>query len=94
MYDAGEVHADNWGQFTLTFADGRYTLTHESAEAPYTVTGTFSIDGDVVTLNLDASTERFVMRWRIDSDALTFERDETLGVGPTPAVIKPWTRKP
>ena len=94
LYDAGEVNADNWGQFTLVLSEGRFELTHEAPGTPSTFTGTFSVDGDVITLDLDANTERFVMRWRLDGDTLTFERDDSLGVGPTPAVIKPWTRQP
>ena len=72
----------------------RFELTHEAPGTPSTFTGTFSVDGDVITLDLDANTERFVMRWRLDGDTVTFERDDSLGVGPTPAVIKPWTRQP
>ena len=34
------------------------------------------------------------MRWSIDGDKLTLTRDESLGIGPTPFVIKPYTRQP
>ena len=32
------------------------------------------------------------MRWRIEGDTLTFERDDALGTAPTPLIINPWTR--
>ena len=33
------------------------------------------------------------MRWQLDDDQLTFVRDESLGLCPTPFVIEPWIRQ-
>ena len=50
------------------------------------------MDGDSLVLTVDQA-ERFAMRWAIDGDVLTFERDESLGIAPTPFVLRPWTRQ-
>ena len=50
--------------------------------------------GDAVTLHVDQTGETFAFRWSIFKNTLTFKRDETLGAGPTPLLIKPWTRAP
>ena len=55
-------------------------------------TFTYKIDGDTVTFQR-ANGEKFVMRWAITGDQLTLTRDDSLGVGPTPYVIKPFTRR-
>jgi hypothetical protein len=91
LYDPDEVNDQNWGDLAFTFDRGRFTYTQENARDSYQSTGTFTVDGDTVELNLD-NTEHFVMRWHIEGDTLTFERDDALGTAPTPLIINPWTR--
>jgi hypothetical protein len=49
------------------------------------------LDRDTIELNLD-NAEHFVMRWNIDGDTLTFERDDVPRIAPTPLVLNAWTR--
>ena len=91
LYEPDEVNDQNWGDLTFTFDKGHFTYTQENAKESYESAGTFTVDGDIVELNLD-NTEHFVMRWSIDGDTLTFERDDALGIAPTPFVLDPWTR--
>lgn len=91
LYEADEVNDQNWGDLTFTFDEGRFTYTQANANDSYESAGTFTVDGDTVDLRLD-NTEHFAMRWHIDGDTLTFERDDALGIAPTPLVLKPWTR--
>ena len=91
LYEPDEVNDQNWGDLAFTFDRGRFTYTQENAQDSYQSAGTFTVDGDTVELNLD-NTEHFVMRWRIEGDTLTFERDDALGTAPTPLIINPWTR--
>ena len=92
LYDADEINDENWGELTFAFELGEFTYTQENERASYSSSGTFVVDGDVVTLDLD-NTEEFAMRWRIDGDTLTFERDEALGISPTSFLLQPWTRQ-
>jgi hypothetical protein len=91
LYDAGEVNTENWGDLTFILDSGRFVETQHNAEAVSAGTGTYSIEGDVLTLDRDNG-EQFVMRWQVDGDTLVLERDDSLGIAPTPFVIKPWTR--
>jgi hypothetical protein len=87
-----EINDENWGQHTLTFKNG---LAIEAVKNPHkTLSGSFqySPDGDTVTFQR-ANGEQFIMRWTLKGNHLTFTRDASLGVGPTPYVIKPWTRQ-
>ena len=81
LYEPDEVNDQNWGDLTFTFDKGDFTYTQENAKASYESAGTFTVDGDTVELNLD-NTEHFVMRWNIDGDTLTFERDDAWGSHP------------
>ena len=56
------------------------------------MSGTYAVDGDVLTLDRDNG-EHSVMRWHIDGDTLQLERDDSLGEAPTPFIINPWTRQ-
>jgi TRAP-type transport system periplasmic protein len=89
--DAGSINDGNWGDFTLTFAHGRFSATQTNPIESSTGSGTFTVDGDVIHL-ADPSGETFVYRWSIYKNTLTFMRDNTLGPGPTPMLVKPWTR--
>ena len=91
LYEPDEVNDQNWGDLTFTFDKGQFTYTQQNAKDSYESAGTFTVDGDTVDLNLD-NTEHFVMRWNIEDDTLTFERDDALGIAPTPLILKPWTR--
>jgi hypothetical protein len=91
LYDSDEVNDQNWGDLAFTFDRGHFTYTQENAKDGYESAGTFTIDGDTVELNLDNG-EHFVMRWQIAGDTLTLERDEALGIAPTPLVLNAWTR--
>jgi len=91
LYEPDEVNDQNWGHLTFTFDKGQFTYTQQNAKDSYESAGTFTVDGDTVDLNLD-NTEHFVMRWNIEDDTLTFERDDALGIAPTPLILNPWTR--
>ena len=91
LYEPDEVNDQNWGDLTFTFDKGQFTYTQQNAKDSYESAGTFTVDGDTVDLNLD-NTEHFVMRWSIEDDTLTFERDDALGIAPTPLILNPWTR--
>lgn len=52
---------------------------------------TYAVDGDVVTFQ--RGNEQFVMRWKVTGNELQFIRDDTLGISPTPYVIKPYVRQ-
>ncbi len=70
---------------------GQFTYTQDNAKDSYDSAGTFTVDGDTVDLYLD-NTEHFVMRWNVEDDTLTFERDDALGIAPTPLILNPWRR--
>jgi hypothetical protein len=92
LYDSDEVNDENWGEFTFASEQGRFTLTQENPKAMSSISGTFAVDGDAVELNLDV--EHFEMRWSLNGEELSFERDESLGIAPTPFILKPWTKQP
>ena len=83
----GEFNDQNWGQLTFTFEQGRWVYTQENPAATSSGEGTFSVEGDTIVLNA-ANGEKFVMRWTLEGDTLTFERDDSLGVSPTPFVSR------
>ena len=92
LFDAGEINDGNWGDLTMTFDHGKFTSTQSNGVGHGTGSGTFTVTGDAVTLHLDQTGETFAFRWSIFKNTLSFKRDETLGVGPTPFLVKPWTR--
>jgi hypothetical protein len=89
----GEVNDENWGTLSISFDGGTATETISNNNQEHTDDFTYKIDGDIVTFQRDNG-ERFVMRWVIKGDQLTLARDDSLGVDPTPYVIKPFTRQP
>jgi hypothetical protein len=93
--DVGELNDENWGDFTLTLDRGRVTLDQESETAASSTSGTYALDGDAIQLVYTEGTntgETFVMRWRLEGDTLTLERDEALGIAPTSYLVEPWRR--
>ncbi len=94
LVDNGEINDGNWGDFTMTFSHGRFTATQSNTLEHGTSSGTFTVTGDALYLSIDQTGENFAYRWSIFKNTLTFKRDETIGGGPTPYLVKPWTRVP
>jgi len=97
LYDEGELNADNWGDFTLTFdGKGRVELTQANAIDQSWTSRTYTVTGDRVVLAYDKGInlgETFSARWSLFRDTLTFEGvpgDEL----PTPYLVKSWTKVP
>lgn len=93
--DASEVNDENWGDFTLTFANGRVSYTQRNPAADSGASGTFTVKDDVLTMAYDQGSnvgETFVFRWSVYKNTLTLRRDEGLGIGPTPFLVKAWTK--
>lgn len=91
LYDRDEVNDQNWGDFTLTFGAGEFTLTQENPRTTSEQAGTFEVEDDVLSMTMEGI-EHFEMRWHLDGERLTLTRDEALGVAPTPWVLGVWTR--
>ena len=84
LYDGSELYDGNWGDCTLTFKKGNAAST-SSTVATYVVTGE--------TVSWVHGNERFMMRLDLVGDHLTFTRDTTLAIAPTPFLVKAWTRQ-
>jgi TRAP-type C4-dicarboxylate transport system substrate-binding protein len=91
--DPGTINDGNWGDFTMTFANGRFRATQTNPIESSSGGGTFTVSGDVITLAQDDG-ETLIYRWSIYKNTLTFKRDLTLQDAPTPILVKPWTRAP
>jgi hypothetical protein len=95
--DPSEVSDENWGDWTLTFRDGHVSyVQRNSVIGISSSSGTFTVNGDAVTMafKLGANAgETFAYRWHIAGKVLTFTRDQTLGLAPTPFLVKPWSRQ-
>jgi TRAP-type C4-dicarboxylate transport system substrate-binding protein len=90
--DIGSLNDSNWGDFTLTFANGAFSMTQTNPIQSSSGSGTFTVEGDTVTM-AGAGGSTFEFRWSIYKDTLTFKRDPTLPyAAPTPILVKPWTR--
>lgn len=92
--DPGTINDGNWGDFTYTFANGRFSATQTNPIESSSGSGTFTVNGDVIYLADDQSGETFIYRWSIFKNTLTFKRDLSLQDAPTPILVKPWTRVP
>jgi TRAP-type C4-dicarboxylate transport system substrate-binding protein len=95
LTDPGEINDENWGDLTLTFDHGRVTFTQRNDVDSYSTSGTYTLNGKAITLNFTEggnAGETFAVRWSLYRDVLTFERDPSLGVIPTPYILKPWHR--
>jgi TRAP-type C4-dicarboxylate transport system substrate-binding protein len=94
-HGVGEVNDQNWGEFTLTFDRGRVTFTQRNDIDSYSTSGTYTLNGKAITLKFTEggnAGETFAAHWSLYRDVLTFERDQSLGVFPTPYILKPWRR--
>jgi hypothetical protein len=88
-----EDNNDNWGTYTITFKRGRVTEAQKNPLGKWAGAGSFQLRGDVLDWTRDSG-EHFVLRWSRKGNQLTLTRDDTLGVSPTPFVIKPWMLQP
>jgi TRAP-type C4-dicarboxylate transport system substrate-binding protein len=91
LLDQEEINDQNWGTQTLTFASGQYRENQTNKVTNGSASGTYAVRGDTVFIYQDNG-EIFAMRWSIYKNTLTLRRDKALGVGPTPLVLRPWTR--
>lgn len=89
LLDPEEVNSGNIGSFRLTFDRG--TEVMRNGPADQAAPGRFRIHGKVLTIETPEG-ERFVVRWRISGNRLILTRAAELGIGPTPLVLKTWTR--
>jgi hypothetical protein len=95
LTDPGEASEENWGRFTLTLQHGRVTLDQRTDVASFSTSGTYTVNGDAIVLSFTSGEnagETFAFRWSLYRDVLTFKRDASLGVAPTPWLVKPWRR--
>jgi TRAP-type C4-dicarboxylate transport system substrate-binding protein len=91
LVDAGEVNDENWGDLTLGFDRGRVTFTQRNDVKNTSTSGTYTLDGKLITLTFTEGVnagETFSGIWSLYRDVLTFKR----GALPTPYVLKPWRR--
>ena len=86
-----ENNDGNWGTLTWTLAHGKFRLTQTNNVTHGSGSGTYTVTRDILTIHQDNG-EVFTLRWSIYKNTLTLRRDESLGVGPLPLVLKPWTR--
>ena len=89
----GEDNDGNWGTYTIIFKRGRVTEAQKNPLGKWAGAGSFQLRGNVLDWTRDSG-EHFVLRWSRKGNQLTLTRDETLGGGPTPFVIKPWILQP
>jgi hypothetical protein len=95
LADGSEINDSNWGNWQLRFANGRVSYTQQNNVGSSSSSGSFVIDGDAITMAFDqgiTAGETFAFRWQRTATQLIFSRAETLGVGPTPFLVKPWLR--
>jgi TRAP-type transport system periplasmic protein len=93
LHDAAEINDENWGNFTLTFDHGRFTVAQRNDVDSYFASGTYTVNGNAVVIQMMDEPYPFTFRWNLYRDVLTFKRDQSLGgVAPTWFLIKPWRR--
>ncbi len=93
----GSVPNDNWGDMTLTFNSGQFTLIGKNPNyPPGTSQGIYRVDGNMLTVfqpDACCPVEPFYFYWQIDGDTLTLS--QVAGrASPWGWVVKPWTRLP
>ena len=82
LYDAAELNDENWGEFTLTLEHGHVTLVQKNDVTSSSYSGTFTVSGDAVVVQMTNDRNPFVFRWSLYRDVLTFKRDLSLGAAP------------
>jgi hypothetical protein len=87
--DEGEINDANWGDLELIFDHGSFSMLQENGVTSSAVSGTYEVTGNELLIVIDAET--FGMRWSLEGDTLRLSR-EADHIGPTPYVLKPWTR--
>lgn len=92
LNDGTETNDQNWGRTTLTLKGGQATEATTNSRWSGSDRFAYSLQGNKVTFDR-GNGEQFVMRWNLTGNQLRFIRDDTLGVGPTPYVIKPFSRR-
>jgi TRAP-type C4-dicarboxylate transport system substrate-binding protein len=95
LVDPSEVSDGNWGELALTFAGGKVTFTQRNPIGDSATSGTFTVKNDVLTMTFDQggnAGETFGLRWSVYKNTLSFRRDDTVGIGPTPFLVKAWTK--
>jgi TRAP-type C4-dicarboxylate transport system substrate-binding protein len=98
---AGDLVAENWGEFTYAGRAGRFAFTTDNKGACIWAYGSYSVDGDVVEWRFeggggespnDAANEPgevFKYRWSRYRDQLTLEPVEG-EISPEPFRVEPW----
>ncbi|MCF3132074.1 TRAP transporter substrate-binding protein [Streptomyces olivochromogenes] len=98
-----EAKPENWGDFRLVFAKGRFAFTTENGEACVWAYGEFTVRDRQLTLTVGGGGgtspnhatnqfgERFVFQWSAYRDLLTLAGVKGQ-VSPTPFRVKPWRR--
>jgi hypothetical protein len=92
LMDQGELNGENWGELTLRFSHGQVVLSQRNKYTSTEVVGTYTTDGDALTLDIPERGETWAFRWTLYRDTLTFKRDTALGPGPTPWLVKPFKK--
>jgi TRAP-type C4-dicarboxylate transport system substrate-binding protein len=92
VMDAAEINDENWGELTLRLEDGKVRYEQRNDRAQFEMSGTYTTDGDLLTLDMTSTGETFEVRWQLYRGTLKLEREEGLGPSPTPLVLKPWER--
>jgi TRAP-type transport system periplasmic protein len=95
LLDSGELNDQNWGDFRMELNQGKVRLTQHNDLDHYSTSGTFTVDGNDVTLRPTEggnAGEVFTFRWSLFQDTLSFERHPSMPISPTPIILKPWTR--
>jgi len=93
--DTGEINDENGGDFTMTFENGHVSYAQKNSAAKSGASGTVTVNGNAVTMAFDQGSnagETFAFHWSVYKNTLTFWRDEKLGIGPTPWLVKTWTK--
>jgi TRAP-type C4-dicarboxylate transport system substrate-binding protein len=95
LYGEWEASDENWGDMSFRFDAGTFTHTLENPTGQWVESGSYALDGDTLTLAFESRypQEVFTYRWSLEGDTLTLERIPALE-GPTPFIVKPWTRLP
>jgi TRAP-type transport system periplasmic protein len=91
LMDSDELNDDNWGTLTLSLRGDSWTMDQRNRVSSGHSGGPFTVAGDVLTMRNEKG-EVFTMRWSTYRNQLILRRDASLGVGPTPLVLQPYTR--